>query len=171
MPTYVRRDLLTQGLAAVDENGRPVIYIGRDEAMGDPAYRDFLMAHECCHHTRGHLKRLKEKRREKPLLAFSAVSRSLELDADCCAAVALAKAKRADVIRETARRMRSFGAMPTGSGGYPTGDLRATLIEGCAAKRTMPAPPDLAILVAAGSDGRSVEVAPAQRGAPYCAIA
>lgn len=136
VPTYVNRATGTQGLALYEADGRGVIYIGREEASGDRAYRDFLMAHECCHHTRGHLKRLKELNRDNALLAMSFVNRSVELDADCCAGVALAKAGRLAAVREAARRMRSFGAMPTGGKGYPSGDLRAMLIEDCAASGT-----------------------------------
>ncbi len=132
IPTFVSRGIGSQGLAMIDSNGSGVIYIGREEAEGDRAYRDFLMAHECCHHTRGHLRRLKELSRENVLLAMSFVNRSVELDADCCAGVALARAGRQGAVREAARRMRSFGAMPTGADGYPSGDLRATLIEDCA---------------------------------------
>lgn len=130
--TYVRRDILTQGQARIEPGGAAVIYLGREEAEGNRAYRDFLMAHECCHHTRGHLLRLQEKGRKRIRLSLSSVNRSLELDADCCAGVTLAKAGRMDAIREAALRMRSFGAMPTGSGAYPAGDLRAKLIEDCA---------------------------------------
>ena len=133
IPTFVSRGIGSQGLAMIDSNGGGVIYIGREEAEGDRAYRDFLMAHECCHHTRGHLRRLKELSRENALLAMSFVNRNVELDADCCAGVALANAGRQGAVREAARRMRSFGAMPTGADGYPSGDLRAMLIEDCAA--------------------------------------
>jgi hypothetical protein len=37
-------------------------------------------------------------------------------------------------VHEAAHGMRRFGAMPTGAGGYPSGDLRAALIEDCAAQ-------------------------------------
>jgi hypothetical protein len=133
VPTFVNRNIGSQGLALIEPNGREVIYIGQEEAVGDRAYRDFLMAHECCHHTRGHLRRLRDLDRESALLALSFVSRGVELDADCCAGAALAKAGRIDAVREAARRMRSFGAMPTGAEGYPSGDVRAMLIEDCAA--------------------------------------
>ena len=133
IPTYVSRAIGSQGLAQIDANGRAVIYIGREEVAGDRAYRDFLMAHECCHHTRGHLRRLKELTRDNALLAMSFVNRSVELDADCCAGVTLARSGRSGAVREAARRMRSFGAMPTGAKGYPSGDMRAMLIEDCAA--------------------------------------
>jgi hypothetical protein len=132
VPTFVRRYLDTQGQALIEPGGRAVIFIGREEASGSRPYRDFLMAHECCHHSRGHLLRLKEKGRERALLSMSFVNRSVELDADCCAGIALAKAGRFGAIREAARRMRAFGAMPTGADVYPAGDLRATLIEECA---------------------------------------
>lgn len=140
IPTFVSRAIGSQGLATLDSNGRGVILIGREEAEGNRAYRDFLMAHECCHQTRGHLQRLKELSRENALLAMSFVNRSVELDADCCAGVALAKSGRQGAVREAARRMRSFGAMPTGADGYPSGDLRAMLIEDCAASGAI-APP------------------------------
>ena len=141
IPTYVSRAIGSQGLAQIDANGRGVIYIGREEALGDRAYRDFLMAHECCHHTRGHLRRLKELNRDNALLAMSFVNRSVELDADCCAGVMLGRARRQSAVREAARRMRSFGAMPTGANGYPSGDMRAMLIEDCAAGGATDAPP------------------------------
>ena len=133
IPTYVSRAIGSQGLAQIDANGRAVIYIGREEVEGSRAYRDFLMAHECCHHTRGHLRRLKELTRDNALLAMSFVNRSVELDADCCAGVTLTRTGRPGAVREAAKRMRSFGAMPTGARGYPSGDLRAMLIEECAA--------------------------------------
>ncbi len=142
IPTFVSRAIGSQGLATIDSNGRGVIYIGREEAEGDRTYRDFLMAHECCHHTRGHLRRLRKLSRENALLAMSFVNRSVELDADCCAGVALARTGRQSAVREAARRMRSFGAMPTGADGYPSGDLRAMLIEDCAAGGTGITPPD-----------------------------
>lgn len=140
--TFARRDLPSQGLALIELGGHTVIYLDLKEAAGDPAYRDFLMAHECCHHTRGHLRRLQKKGEERTLLAFSFVNRSLELDADCCAAVALANAGKLTAIREAARRMRIYGVKPTGAGGYPAGILRADLIEQCAASTTAPASPD-----------------------------
>lgn len=130
--TFVKSDLLSQGQARIEPDGRAVIYIGRKEAAGDKNYRDFLMAHECCHHTRGHLLRLKEKNREQIRLSLPSVNRSLELDADCCAGISLMRSGREDAVREAVRQMRSFGAMPTGSSAYPSGDLRATLIENCA---------------------------------------
>jgi hypothetical protein len=141
VPTYVSRTIGSQGLALIDDNGIGVIYIGREEAAGSRAYRDFLMAHECCHHTRGHLRRLKELSRENALLALSFVNRSVELDADCCAGAALARMGRVAAVREAARRMHIFGAMPTGAGGYPSGDLRAMLIEECAASGRATIPP------------------------------
>jgi hypothetical protein len=146
VPTYVSRVIGTQGMARIEANGRAVIYIGREEVMGNRAYRDFLMAHECCHHTRGHLRRLEELAHENALLSLSVLNRSVELDADCCAGAALAKAGRIGAVREAARRMRFFGAMPTGAGGYPSGDTRAMLIEDCAASGAshLPARPDAA---------------------------
>lgn len=123
---------MTQGLADIGLDGRGVIFIGREEAAGDRAYRNFLMAHECCHHTRGHLLRLKQMGKRNALLSVYGNNGSFELDADCCAAISLTKAGRSDAVTVAARRMRSFGAMPTGGSGYPSGDRRADLIEQCA---------------------------------------
>ena len=148
VPTYVSRTIGSQGLALIDDNGVGMIYIGREEAAGSRAYRDFLMAHECCHHTRGHLRRLRELAHSNVLISVRAANRSLELDADCCAGAVLARQGRQSAISEAARRMRSFGAMPTGAGGYPSGDLRAMLIEDCAASGAGAIPsqaPDTAI--------------------------
>jgi hypothetical protein len=41
VPTYINRKVGTQGLALIEADGRGVIYIGREEALGDRAYRDF----------------------------------------------------------------------------------------------------------------------------------
>jgi hypothetical protein len=131
--TYVNRDIASQGLALLDAKGRGIIYIGADEALGNRAYRDFLMAHECCHHTLGHLRRLRVRPHGNALLGAPLDNSSIELEADCCAAAALAQAGRLDAIREAAARMRSFGAMPTGAEGYPPGNMRAMFIEDCAA--------------------------------------
>ena len=43
-----------------------------------------------------------------------------------------AQAASQSAVIEAAKRMRSFGAMPTGGRGYPSGDRRAYLIEQCA---------------------------------------
>jgi hypothetical protein len=139
VPTYVRPDLMTQGLADIGADGKGVIFIGREEAVGDRAYRNFLMAHECCHHTRGHLLRLKQMGKRNALLSVYGNNGSFELDADCCAAMSLTRTGRPDAVSEAAKRMRSFGAMPTGGRGYPSGDRRADLIEQCAAS-VRPAP-------------------------------
>ena len=144
IPTYVSRSIGSQGLALIGADGAGVIYIGSDEATGGRAYRDFLMAHECCHHTRGHLRRLNALRRENALLAVPFVNRSTELDADCCAAVTLARAGRRDAVQEAADRMRSYGAQPTGAQSHPSGNARARLIEGCAASVTAASPTDAA---------------------------
>ena len=149
--TYSRRDLPSQGLALIEAGGRAVIYLDAMQAAVHSPYRDFLMAHECCHHARGHLQRLKKKGEERALLALSFVNRSVELDADCCAAVALANAGRREAVREAARRMRLYGAKPTGEGGYPAGIMRARLIEQCAATAPSTIPPG------AGTTGGTVK--------------
>lgn len=136
--TVIKAGLDTQGKALIEPDGRALIQIGPDEAAGDTAYRDFLMAHECCHHTRGHLRRLNKKRQVRAFLDRSFVNRSVELDADCCAAIALARTGRKAAVLAATRRMRSYGARPTGSGGYPAGNLRAMLIEQCAASIDSP---------------------------------
>ena len=58
--TYTLRDVPEQAMSMLDSNGRPVIVVNALTLTDQPAYGRFLMAHECCHHTLGHVGRFHE---------------------------------------------------------------------------------------------------------------
>jgi hypothetical protein len=58
--TYTLRDLPEQAMSMLDSGGRPVIVVSSSVLNQTPAYGRFLMAHECCHHTLGHVQRYHE---------------------------------------------------------------------------------------------------------------
>src|SRR5215470_10464372 len=58
--TYTLRDLPEQAMSTLDSSGRPVIVVSSSVLNDTPAYGRFLMAHECCHHTLGHVQRFHE---------------------------------------------------------------------------------------------------------------
>lgn len=131
VPTIVLSGIRSHAQARLDENGQPVIFIAPEQVMGNKSYLAFLMAHECCHHQRGHLQQLAQ-RRSQAILALTFENQRMELDADCCAAAALTKSGNHLAVAEAARRMGAFGPMPTGAAGYPAGVMRAQLINQCA---------------------------------------
>ena len=59
--TYTVRDVPEQAMSVLDSNGRPVIVVSSLVLNQTPAYGHFLMAHECCHHTLGHVQRYQEE--------------------------------------------------------------------------------------------------------------
>jgi hypothetical protein len=101
-----------------------------------PAYGRFLMAHECCHHTLGHVDRYREGFGHvgpQPFFYIAPALKQMELDADCCAVRMLKFKHETDSIEAAEEAMVSFGAAPTGAY-YPTGDERADNIAKCAAE-------------------------------------
>lgn len=131
IPTIVLSGIRSHAQARLNENGQPVIYISPEQAAGNKSYLAFLMAHECCYHMRGHLQLL-ARRQNRPVLTMTFENQRMELDADCCAAAALAKSGNYLAIAEAARRMGAFGPLPTGANGYPAGVIRAENINQCA---------------------------------------
>ncbi len=127
--TYIVKDLSGHARATVLENEEPVIYLDAFRSK-DAAYSRFLLAHECCHHTRGHLKRLQRYRRQGALLMLARTNHSLELDADCCAATILREEGDEAAIKAGQRVMEGYGVRPTGRR-YPAGLLRASVIGQC----------------------------------------
>jgi len=132
--TYERRDVIGWARALIRLDGKPVIYLTKQIDRSQPFGR-FLLAHECCHHTRGHLKRLRRKRREGVTLLFTLSNRQTELDADCCAALLLSARGDKAAIRAAKEKMAKFGTAPTGPS-YPAGDMRVSIISRCAATRS-----------------------------------
>src|SRR5262245_10252599 len=53
--TYVLPELPEQAMSTIDADGKPVIVVSAMTMAEAPAYSQFLMAHECSHHTLGHV--------------------------------------------------------------------------------------------------------------------
>ena len=106
-----------------DRNGRPVIVMSARLLATDPAYGHFLMAHECCHHTLGHVRRFAGLGQlgPQPFYYIRPALRNMELDADTCAVKMLKATHEPDAIEAGRLRMLSFGTAPTGAY-YPDRD-------------------------------------------------
>jgi hypothetical protein len=133
--TYMARELPEQAMSLLDRNGKPVIVMSGATLAEEPAYGRFLMAHECCHHSLGHVGRYREGLGHvgpQPFFYIAPALRQMELDADCCAVKMLRERHEADSISSAERAMQAFGEEPTGAY-YPTGSERAENIVKCAA--------------------------------------
>lgn len=125
--TYVVRDFPQQAVSANDTAGRPAIFIDVDLVKSDGPYAHFLMAHECCHHTLGHVRLTSARLGQvgpQPFYYIQPLLKGLELDADRCAVGMLKFTKEPTAIETARQRMLSFGTNPTGAH-YPTGVERA----------------------------------------------
>jgi hypothetical protein len=133
--TYTLRDVPEQAMSMLDSNGHPVIVVNTRTLLDQPAYGRFLMAHECCHHTLGHVDRYREGFGHvgpQPFFYIAPALKQMELDADCCAVRVLKFKHETDSIEAAEGAMIGFGDTPTGAY-YPTGDERADNIAKCAA--------------------------------------
>jgi len=123
-------------MSTMDSRGRPMIVVNSSMLSRNPAYGHFLMAHECCHHTLGHVRRFYEGMGQlgpQPFYYIRPALKQMELDADTCA-VKMLKAKNEPEAIEAAREtMLSFGTTPTGAY-YPTGIERVENIDKAAAQ-------------------------------------
>jgi hypothetical protein len=152
VPTFAILALPGQARALLEPGDKPLILIDSEQANSG-AYRRFLLAHECCHHSRGHLARLAERQKTRELAwqnsgahdagadptpmnqrIFYMSQRGMELDADCCAAHLLAREGDQVSLDAAVAAMAAFGAQPTGPA-YPTGMQRAEMIRHCATRR------------------------------------
>jgi hypothetical protein len=152
VPTFAILSLAGQARALLDRTEQPLILIDSEQAKSG-AYRRFLLAHECCHHSRGHLARLAERQKTRELAwqtsdspdgtagqaslnhrIFVMSQRAMELDADCCAAHLLAREGDQASLAAAVAAMAAYGSQPTGPG-YPSGLQRADIIRGCATRR------------------------------------
>ena len=134
--TYTLRDLPEQAMSMLDSSGRPVIVVSSSVLNQTPAYGHFLMAHECCHHTLGHVQRYHEGFGHvgpQPFFYILPALKQMELDADCCAVRMLKSMHETDSIEAGRQTMLGFGSAPTGAY-YPTGIERADNIDKCAAQ-------------------------------------
>jgi len=123
-------------MSTLDSNGTPVIVVSSIALRDKPAYGRFLMAHECCHHSLGHVRLYHEEFGHlgpQPFFYIAPQLKHMELDADCNA-VKMLKIKNEPETIEVARQMMlKFGDKPTGAY-YPTGVERADNIAKCAAE-------------------------------------
>jgi hypothetical protein len=134
--TYMLREVPEQAMSMLDSNGRPVIVVSGFTLVDKPSYGRFLMAHECCHHTLGHVGRYREGLGHvgpQPFFYIAPALKQMELDADCCAVRILKTKHETDSIESAEEAMVNFGAMPTGAY-YPTGTERADNITRCVAQ-------------------------------------
>ena len=132
--TYKARDVAEQAMSVSDSSGRPVIVINAGTLKDEPSYGRFLMAHECCHHSLGHVNRYRDGRGAvgpQPFFFIAPALKQMELDADCCAVRLLRERQEADGIEAARETMTRFGSTPTGAY-YPTGTERADNIVTCA---------------------------------------
>jgi hypothetical protein len=132
--TYVLPDIPEQEASMLDSNDQPVIVVNARTLQKQPAYGRFLRAHECCHHTLGHVKRYHEEFGHlgpQPFFYIAPALKQMELDADCCATKLLESLHEDDSIEAAEKAMRAFGDEPTGAY-YPTGNERADNIAACA---------------------------------------
>jgi hypothetical protein len=133
--TYTLRDVPEQASSMTDRLGRPVIVVNTLTLRQHPDYGRFLLAHECCHHTLGHVANSKKELGHVGPQAFFYIApelKRMELEADCCAVKLLRERHELDGIEAGRAAMALFGPRPTGAH-YPTGMERAENILGCAA--------------------------------------
>jgi hypothetical protein len=132
--TYTLRDVAEQASSMTDTRGHPVIVINLRTLRDQPSYGKFLLAHECCHHTLGHVAKFKEGfggEGPQPFFYIAPALKQMELEADCCAVKLLRARHESDGIEAARSTMVTFGKDPTGAY-YPTGHERAANIAGCA---------------------------------------
>jgi hypothetical protein len=134
--TYKLRELPEQAMSMLDSSGKPVIVISGLTLAEKPSYGRFLMAHECCHHSLGHIGRYREGLGHvgpQPFFYIAPQLKQMELEADCCAVKMLKQKHETDSIESAEQAMAAFGNKPTGAY-YPTGIERVETIAKCAAE-------------------------------------
>jgi len=136
--TYVVRELDAGASSTQDRAGRAVIVIDAGTLKTDRDYAEFLMAHECCHHSLGHIAERREHSPSRvgpqPFYYIKSKLRGMELEADACA-IRLLKLDGTPAAIESARaHMLTFGNLPTGAY-YPTGVERADNIARTAVEK------------------------------------
>jgi len=134
--TYTLREVSEQAMSMHDSKGRPVIVVSGYTLADKPSYGRFLLAHECCHHSLGHVGRFSKAKGlgqvgPQPFFYLAPALKKMELDADCCAIKILRSKNDTDSIGSAEEEMKSFGSAPTGAH-YPTGTERAENIAACA---------------------------------------
>src|SRR5262245_55183711 len=121
--TYVLRDLPEQAMSLHDASGKPAIVVSGSTLADKPDYSRFLLAHECCHHSLGHMDPFKDQLGPVGPQRFFFIARQLEqmeLDADCCVVEMLFTENDDISIGADEGAMAGFGSDQTGAY-YPTG--------------------------------------------------
>src|SRR5262245_53589161 len=134
--TYVLRDLPEQAMSLRDANGTPAIVVSGFTLADKPDYGRFLLAHECCHHSLGHMDRFKDQLGQVGPQRYYFIApqlKQMELDADCCAVKMLRSKNDSSSIEAAEAAMTSFGSEQTGAH-YPTGYERVENMAKCAAE-------------------------------------
>jgi hypothetical protein len=134
--TYLLPDLPEQAMSTIDSTDKPIIVVSALTLQQSRAYGRFLMAHECCHHTLGHVNSLHRELGHlgpQPFYYIAPALKQMELDADCCAVKMLKGTHELDAIEAARQTMVKFGTTQTGAY-YPTGLERANNIGKCAAE-------------------------------------
>jgi hypothetical protein len=133
--TYLMHDFAEQATSFNDGHGSPVVVINSTTLADHPDYGQFLMAHECCHHTLGHVRRYEGLGQlgPQPFYYIRPQLKQMELDADSCAVKLLKSAHNQAAIEAARQTMLGFGTNPTGAY-YPTGIERADNIAKAAAE-------------------------------------
>jgi hypothetical protein len=134
--TYLLPELPEQAMSSIDSDDRPIIVVSALTLAATRAYGRFLMAHECCHHTLGHVNTFHREMGHlgpQPFFYIAPALKRMELDADCCAVKMLKQTHEPESIEAARQQMANFGTQPTGAY-YPTGIERADNIANCAAQ-------------------------------------
>jgi len=134
--TYLLPEIPEQAMSTMDRNGHPIIVVSALVMAESSAYGRFLMAHECSHHTLGHVAAYHRELGHlgpQPFFYLAPQLKHMELDADCNAVRMLKMKKEPETIEAARQMMLTFGNKPTGAY-YPTGVERADNIARCAAE-------------------------------------
>lgn len=134
--TYVYPDLPEQAMSTIDRDDQPAIVLSATTMSKSRPYANFLMAHECCHHSLGHVGRWRRELGHlgpQPFFYIAPALKGMELEADCCAVRMLKLKKRSDSIEAAQQTMAAFGTKATGAH-YPTGIERSEYIAECIAR-------------------------------------
>lgn len=134
--TYLLPDLPEQAMSTMDTSDKPIIVVSALTMNETRAYGRFLMAHECCHHTLGHVNNMHRELGHlgpQPFFYIAPALKRMELEADCCAVKMLKQTREPESIEAARQTMTHFGTSPTGAY-YPTGIERADNIANCAAQ-------------------------------------
>jgi len=134
--TYLLPELPEQAMSTIDENGQPIIVVSAMTMAESMPYGRFLMAHECSHHTLGHVAAYHRELGHlgpQPFFYIAPQLKHMELDADCNAVRMLKLKNEPETIEAARQMMLKFGGKPTGAY-YPTGIERADNIAKCAAQ-------------------------------------